>query len=971
MKESEVVESRKTIGEAASGFAKAAWTAKNNYRGLNLEQIIQHLFVPKNDNGTERELTGDEISARLADFRFKNRLNSLTGIAFQDMNREGIWNNIKIDGKTAEEMWSDKYAHVEDKAEKEQMYQFELLRQVFDGTSAITADAENGPVTIVPEGPRNDIKRAIMAEEPTLNETAVEDPEMYEDEPAQEAPAVEEKAPEVKGDSLTEETLNNFADNAYDRLWRTNPDIGVYASPASMVNAVFDKNPTAEGIIERYKKLKLNNELDISAIEFMKEIDNPERIAFLKEQGIDTSKLIKVDGQTLDERYGEKYKSVENADLKGQLYKMELMYEIVSAHLAGKKGVVPEITVDRYELKDGSYQPVESKIKVVRPVRKVVTEEVKPEEPAAEVKVEITPEQIKANILNEEERILQSQIKMARDPNAKVIDSTEAKWNMAKQANDIHKELKNVLVTLDSVKKNKLQGKDTALYGNMITALKDCITLSDIDNPQANSNKLIEALDKYNKASETYYNNRKGIIFGPGTDAGKVRLLEAKNATLRIPAQIEELKKTASQMGHTFYGIASFAYVAEAAMVEAKSQGVDKYSIKEFDGKIGIDYLENAAKEYLKKNRKKITTEAVADISLDNDFINVVEMFPSHYSEKYDQLLAAKDYLKTHYKSIANDKTLDPKTIDHAKNMMLKGKLSETALQLIQNPDFIRAYQQSPDFYIENIEAKNKAEAYLTQKNGQKPSAEEIKELSSNKLFKMISEKNPTDFGKHWDDNKKKADELKEKYKAELEGLMENLEDNDVISYLKEYYDPDEKPNPEYKKALDALKEKKTAVKEEKERIYEERQALKEITDPEERKQKEEQIEKDADALEKAAKSVKSGKAEAVREHLLPEYLARVAFLKTTQDPVKGENICRLMATNPRQEKNAYESILENVKKPENAKLLKDKGLTDMIKNGSIVEKVVPGAQKPEQAKKPEAKKPQQEKKAEAGMARK
>ena len=42
-----------------------------------------------------------------------------------------------------------------------------------------------------------------------------------------------------------------------------------------------------------------------------------------------------------------------------------------------------------------------------------------------------------------------------------------------------------------------------------------------------------------------------------------------------------------------------------------------------------------------------------------------------------------------------------------------------------------------------------------------------------------------------------------------------------------------------------------------------------------------------------------------------------------------------------------------------------------MIKDGSIVEKVVPGAQKPEQAKKPEAKKPQQEKKMEGGMARK
>ncbi|MBR1673540.1 MAG: hypothetical protein IJ703_01110 [Eubacterium sp.] len=981
MKENEALENStgKTFGEAASGFAKSAWTARNRYRGLNLEQIVQLLFATKNENGTERELTGEEVSERLADYRFADRLNDLTQIAFGDLNSpkakeelggDTIWDKIMIDGKSASELWGNKYKHIEDKAQLEQMYQLEFLREVFEGRSEIIADTPKDVVIMVPEGPRNNLRREILAEQSALDAAArANEPEVPEDEPMvyfeeEKLEAVEE----IKTDSLTADSIDAFTANSYERLWGTNPGAGISASPASMLSVVFYGSNTAEEALTKYNGFGLKGMLDRAADEFMKEFDNPERTAFLKGIGADPLTGIKVNGQTLEERYGEKYKAVEDKELKEKFYKFELMNEITAAHLSRNKDAVPEISATMYELKEGSYQPVESKkIKVTRPVREVkVEQQPAPEEP----KVEITPEQVKANILGHEEKILQDQIKMVKDPDAKLLDSTQAKWDLAKQANEIHKELKGILEKLEAVKKNKVQGKDTALYGNMINALKDCITLSDLDNPQANANKLMDALDKYNTASETYYNNRKGIIFGPGSDAGKLRLAEAKNAMARIPGQIEALKKNAGLAGHGIYRQAPFAYVIENAMTEAASIGSDKLKIDDFDGKFGVDYLENAARDYLKRHDMKVTDKAVVDIALDNDFINVVSRYPSHYYEKFDHFNAAKDYLKAHYNNIANDKTIDANTREHANEMALYN-IADAAFDLMQNPDFVRMYNQSPDFYIQNIEVKNKAEAYLTEKKGEKPTAEEIKELSSNKLFKMISEKNPTDFGKNWDDNKKKADELKEKYKAELDEMTAKLEDYDVISYLKEYYDSDEKPNPEYEKALDDLKEKKAAFKEERERIYEERQALKEITDPEEKKQKQEQIEKDADALEKTAKSLKSGKADAVRNHLLPEYLARVSFLKTTQDPVKGENICRLMATNPRQEKEACKSILDNIKKPENMKVLKDKGLTDMIKDGSIVEKVVPGAQKPEQAKKPEAKKPQQEKKMEGGMARK
>ena len=71
------------------------------------------------------------------------------------------------------------------------------------------------------------------------------------------------------------------------------------------------------------------------------------------------------------------------------------------------------------------------------------------------------------------------------------------------------------------------------------------------------------------------------------------------------------------------------------------------------------------------------------------------------------------------------------------------------------------------------------------------------------------------------------------------------------------------------------------------------------------------------------------------------------------------------MATTPKQEKAVVASILDNIKKPENAQVLKAKNLTEMVMDGSIVEKVVPGAQKAQPEKVRKVQQPQ--KAAEAG----
>ena len=118
--------------------------------------------------------------------------------------------------------------------------------------------------------------------------------------------------------------------------------------------------------------------------------------------------------------------------------------------------------------------------------------------------------------------------------------------------------------------------------------------------------------------------------------------------------------------------------------------------------------------------------------------------------------------------------------------------------------------------------------------------------------------------------------------------------------------------------------------------------------------------------MEKSYKDYKQAKNDVIREHLLPDFLARVSFLKATQDPKIGDDVCRLMATTPKQEKAVVASILDNIKKPENAQVLKAKNLTEMVMDGSIVEKVVPGAQKA-QPQKAARKAPQPQKAAEAG----
>ncbi|MBR6222732.1 MAG: hypothetical protein IKQ71_04795 [Lachnospiraceae bacterium] len=961
MKEQDVIkEEVKSFGDAMAALPKAAWTAETKGRGVNLETLMAMMYSP--------EASGKELSAKLDEFRHSKRLKELTSIAFKGI--ESKWNDVTIDGKTAEETWSEKYADITDEAQKNLMFQIELLHEIFSGESEIKAEG----VLMVPQGPRDKMKYDIMKEfySTRSSQKTNDEPEsVYSEEEISEVENEEEIQVEEKKDPLTDDSFASFSEDAYDRLMQSHGTIGIPMSALAMLSVVFDNKTTGKEIAEAYAKFPA---LDKAADYFMKEIDGPERSEFLKEQGIDVTSTIKVDGQTLSERYGEQFKDIEDIKLKEKLTKFALMHEITNGFYLGKKGHIPEITVDTFEMKDGSFVKAEPKaVTIKKPARQVEVEpveevEVEPVEEVKEPEIaepEISPEEFKANLSSRVENIVKGETVTLRS-DVVLTEGTEAKWSTLKQIHSIHNELKAAAERLDEIKKS---GENTKLYDDMRKALEDCVKFSDIENSEASINKLNDAMDKYQKAAAAYHKDRKGIFFGPSSDAGKVRLKEAKEAKDKVPGLMDSLKGTAGLIGEEGFAGKSLIELAGESIATARAAGSKKFSVNEFEGKFGPDYMEAAAKKYLKSEGKAITADSVADLAYDGDFIAAVEENPTSYVEKYEHFLAASEFLNDHYHRILHDETVSPENRREAEFMLNGNKFSDKAWNLAANAEFLDNYEKNGSSFIEKWETRVQAEAYLAEKNGVAPSKAEIKELANNKVFQMVAKKHPTEFGNKWDENLEKANELKEQYKKELEELTLGIDSYDnIVTFVKDNYEPTPEHAEAYETAKEALKERKAAIKEEKERVYDARQDLKEMEDSPEKDKMKEQIEKDADALEQTVATYKQDKANLVTELLLPDFLTRVAFLKATQDPRVGENICRLMATSSKQEKAVCKSILDNIKKPENAKILGDKNLKASILDGSIVEKIVPGVNKQVAGAQPDANRRHvQQKNVEAG----
>ncbi|MCR5291751.1 MAG: hypothetical protein K6E28_02540 [Eubacterium sp.] len=981
--------------DAMKGLPMGAFMTRPEKRGYSLSQLINFLYVPKTENGVERELTGDELDERVKGFKQATALKRLTDKAFNSLNDDklkeffqgdgnSLWDRISIDGKSASELWSKKFENVKDATQRNYLYQLELLNQVMNGTSEITVKtvADKEPVQVLPVGPRDAIRKeanknlaALKVEEPKMDEEML----LYDEEEKAPEQAAE---PEKKQDPLSAEVFDVFKQEAPARLWRNDHSIGQKMPTATLVNALFNGRNNGAEIVSAYDKFPEKDQLNLGVESFLKEFDGPERKAFLKENGLSFSKTVRVGGQSLEERYGDKYKDIENEELKEKLYKFELVNEITAAHLKGKKGVVPEISVATFEVEPNGNVKVAGSMSVTvnRHIEKKANNDVyydielemdvmsvpKPQVASAYKE----PEKREKYVETEENLIFGPAEPV--DPNARLSEESVAKWEYGLQIRDLHEYFKNSLQKLNSEKKNSLLGEDTGLYADMKKALENCIKFTDPSSILSFPSKVADALETYSKAAKDYYDNRKGI-FGPRTDAGKIRLKEAKDASEKIPGEIAKINAFVDKLGSKYKRYHVRACLEEA-LVEDRKIGKNSLSLDDFNGAFGVEFNERAAEIYLDENNKaekpvlfskndlkkfdkkhEVTKEEIFNLAVDEDFASILSTYPINYDKKYDEFLAAKDFIKDHFSKIANDKTLDKDVRENANMMTYGTRLSNHAWKLLDNEEFLKIYHANPNTYKELFERKIKAEAYLTVNQGKKPTEKEVSELSNNKIFRMVSGKNPTDYANQWDDVMHKADLMQIKYKEELDALTEGL-DNEyrggVVTFVKDEYKASDKENPAYEKALENLGKIKEEINDEKYRIYDAKQELKDEPDSPEKNARKEQLDKEADNLDKRAKSYKNAKRDAVIEHLLPEYVARVAFLKATQDPKAGKNICRLMVTAPKQEKEVQGKIMKNLQSPEGKKLLHSNKLTEMVLDGKIVEKIVPGAKKSEPEKK-------------------
>ena len=211
---------------------------------------------------------------------------------------------------------------------------------------------------------------------------------------------------------------------------------------------------------------------------------------YYKAAGIeDTLSMIKIDGKTPDELWGEKYAHVTDSKQKSELYKAEILNEVIN----GKN----DVTVDMYLL--------DKKGKVCK------------EEPAFLCRSDETIAADKA-LYNNMERL-----------HAKLVGIKE---RLAETQNDPQANFSG----------RKTEGSE--YYRDMTAALRKCIELTamgEVRNVGGTVQEITKALEKYQKASAKYVKERSSLIRAKRHN-GRVRKAEAINARDSIADEIELIK---------------------------------------------------------------------------------------------------------------------------------------------------------------------------------------------------------------------------------------------------------------------------------------------------------------------------------------------------------------------------------------------------------------------------------------------
>ena len=768
-----------TFMKAATDLPRSVWLSepKEKGRGLELQTLSNMFFMTITENGTNREPSGAELAERYQSFRFKKRLDGFMKSAFEDLEnaypdpeqKPSCLNHILVDGQTPDQLWGEKYATVTDPVQKYTMYQLELMREITAGNREITAtdptQPEAQPAQILPGGNRTPIRR------PAQPQSAPEEEEIMFDEPEEAPEAAPEAAPEEPSHRLTGEDVTGYANDAYRKLHSTNPNLGIAMQPYSMVSIMMN-NRTGDEIAAVYPTLPYKDMLDTAIADSTGLFDSPERTALLQSGGINPMDTIHIDGQTPAQIWGEKYKNVQDPALKNTFYKMEMMRA-----LGDPKGN-HEISVDLYEKQpDGTlskqpsvsaklnkelpktervYDPDTFDYYLGRRQRTISTREPfpddrwKPEQPKDPVPIDRSP-------------------RKAED----TLEQVEANWEMVTYVNNLHQELAESYKKLSESHKEVLgvSSKDTKLFNNMMEKLKDCLKYTDPEDGRARPVQMGQYLKDFQKAAAVYYKDRKGILFGPTTDVGKLRLKEAKNAAETLDGKIAKLNELNKKVHPQKFQKFALWDIAERAIIQGELLGKDLDTDK-LPGTYNDTFREWCADRVLEgelKQRNKTTSiweqdknplsdaeiyDMKMDLSLNNEFINVVQHYPRHFEQKWKETKVALDYLAKH---------------DN------KNPGWNEITDLIENPEFVAACSKHPNEMPEFWDSFQQAKEYLHQTGAADRSTEATMELADDYHFQEVCAAHPEDFVTVWRHTAAAREVLPENTKrAEINALAQD-----------------------------------------------------------------------------------------------------------------------------------------------------------------------------------------------------
>ncbi len=574
-------------------------------------------------------------------------------------------------------------------------------------------------------------------------------------------------------------------------------------------------------------------------------------------------------------------------------------------------------------------------------------------------------------------------------------EQVDANWEMVRYINDLHHELEETYKKLSATHKEILgvSSKDTGLYNQMMKKLQDCIKFTDPETELARPINMEQHLKAYKEAAAAYYNDRKGIFFGPATDVGKLRLKEAKNAVNTMDSKIAKIKELNQKVHPSKYQKYAVFDIAERAISQGALIGKDLDTDK-LPGSFGDAFREKCAGLVLESELAKRTGgtlyaheapreipaaekhSMMMDLSLDNEFINVVQNYPRHFEQKWKETKAAMAILKEQgYKHPGWKQITD----------------------LIENPEFLTAFKTHPDEMPQYWNQYQKAKEYLHQTGAPDLSTEAAMQLADQYHFRSVIEEHPDDFVSVWKHTEaaksvlpKGAKEteinalaqdthfisvcerfpesfaakwnLIEKAKSCLDpdtftdpgmrnSAAENLAQNPgFLKILSEHPDTYQKEWEHHSKAKAYLQEKNGT-----EPTTQEVRAL--AADPVfvhtvEHKQASygsayEEILSTANAIVSGAKKELEHETELLQSQKqlpaedMPDFIAKVTLNQALTDPKRGNDISRVMAAEPKQQDAILAHTKQFLKTEEGQQLMKDPNLKEMLQDGSLSQKLI------------------------------